>query len=62
MQGQVNTDFCIVGAEHVKGVSKVKDFLITVPAPVGIGIGEMTFTGTASDAIFETVTDLMPIR
>lgn len=62
MQGQVNTGFCIVGAEHVKGVSKIKDFLITVPAPVGISIGEMAFTGTARDIFFHTFTDFMLIR
>jgi len=61
MQGQVNTDICIVGAEHVKGVSKIKDFLVTVPAPVGIRIGKMAVTGTARVPLFQTVTDLMPI-
>ena len=62
MQGQVNTKFCIAGAEHVKGVSKIKAFLVTVPSPAGIGIGEMAFTGAASDTFFQAVTDLMPIR
>ena len=62
MQGQVNTELCIVGAEHVKGVSEIKDFLITVPSPVGIGVREMAFTGTMADAVFHTVTDFMPVR
>lgn len=62
MQGQVNTGFCIVGAEHVKGVSKIKDFLITVLSPVGIGIREMALTGAACDSFFQTFPDLMPIR
>ena len=62
MQRQANTVFCIVGAEHVKGVAEIKDFLITVPAPVCIGVREMAFTGTAGDAIFHTVTCFMPIR
>ena len=38
MQGQVNAVPGIVGAEHVKGVAEIKDFLITVPAPVCIRI------------------------
>ena len=62
MQGQVNTGFRIMGTEHIKGVAKIKDFLITVPAPVGIRIGEMAFTGTARDTFFKAVTDLVPVR
>lgn len=62
MEGQVNAVFCIVGAEHAEGMSKIKDFLITVPAPVGVRIGEMAFTGTARDPLFRAVTDLTPIR
>ncbi len=62
MQGQVSTDVCIVGAEHVKGVAKIKDFPVTVPAPVCIRIGEMAFAGAARDTVFHTFTDFMPIR
>lgn len=38
MQGQVNTDFSVVCAEHVKSMAKIKNFFIAVPAPVGLGI------------------------
>ena len=38
MQRQVDTVLCIMGAEQVKGVSEIKDFLITVPAPVCIRV------------------------
>lgn len=62
MQGQVNTDGGIVCAEHVKSVAKIKSFFIAVPAPVGIRIGEMAFTGTARDTIFQTVTYPVTIR
>lgn len=61
MQWEVNTDVCIVCAEHVKGVAKIKNFLVTVPAPMCIRIGEMAFTGAARDTIFEAFTKLMPI-
>ncbi len=62
MQGQVNADFCIVGAEHIKAMSKIKSFLVAVPSPVGIGVREMTSAGTAGDAVIHTLTDFMPIR
>ena len=62
MQGQIDTVSCIMGAEHVKGVAEIKDFLITVPSPVCIGVREMPFTGTVADAVFHTVTDFMPVR
>lgn len=38
MEGQVDPGFCIMGAEHVKGMAEIKDFLITVPAPVCVRI------------------------
>lgn len=38
MQRQVDTVLCIVGAEEVKGMAEIKDFLITVPAPVCIRV------------------------
>ncbi len=62
MQRQIDTVLCIVGAEHVKGVAEIKDFFITVPSPVCIGVREMTFAGTMADAVFHTVTDFMPVR
>ena len=62
MRGQIDTVSCIMGAEHVKGVVEIKDFLIAVPSPVCIGIREMPFTGTVADAVFHTVTDFMPVR
>ena len=46
MQRQVNTDLCIVGAEHIKHMPKIEGLLVTVPSPVGIRIGEMAFSGT----------------
>ncbi len=62
MEGQVAPGFCIMGTEHVKGMAEIQDFLITVPAPVDIRIGETVFTGTARDALLGVATDLMPIR
>ena len=38
MERQVDPGFCIMGAEHVKGMAEIKDFLITVPAPVCVRI------------------------
>ena len=38
MQGQVHTVLRIVGTEHVKGVTEIKGFLITVLIPAGIGV------------------------
>lgn len=62
MQGQVNPNVSIVGAEHVEGMSKIEDFLITVPPPVCVRVREMAFTGTVGNAVFHTFADLMPIR
>lgn len=62
MQGQIDTGSCIVGAEHVKGVSEIINLFFTVPSPAGIRIREMPFTGAAGDAVFHTLTDFMPIR
>ena len=41
---------------------EIKDLLVAVPPPVGIGVGEMASTGTAHDPLFRAATDLMPIR
>ena len=38
MERQVDPGFCIMGAEHIKGMAEIKDFLITVPAPVCVRI------------------------
>lgn len=38
MQGQVHTVLRIVGTEHVKGVTEIKGFLITVLIPAGIRV------------------------
>lgn len=38
MQGQVNADLSIVGAEHIQNISKIEGFLIAVPFPVRIRI------------------------
>ena len=62
MQGQVNAVFRVMGAEHVKGVSEIIDFFLTVPAPVGIGVREMPFTRAVGDAVIHTLTDFMPVR
>ncbi|MCH5248866.1 MAG: hypothetical protein J1E98_02990 [Lachnospiraceae bacterium] len=51
-----------MGAEHVKGVAEVRGILLAVPAPVGIGVGEMARAGAVGDAIFAAIADLMPIR
>lgn len=62
MERQVNADMGIVGAEHVKGVSEIKDFLIAVPAPVCVGIGEMPVTGAVGNAVFAAIADFMSMR
>jgi len=62
MQGQVNADLCIVGAEHIKCMSKIEGFFVAVPSPVGIRIGKMTFTGTMGNAVFHAFADFMAIR
>lgn len=62
MERQVNADMGIVGAEHVKGVSEIKDFLIAVPAPVCVRIGEMPVTGAVENAVFAAIADFMSMR
>ncbi len=43
-------------------MAEIKDFLVTVPAPVSIGVREMAAAGAVSHAVFQTVTDLMSVR
>ena len=62
MERQVNADIGIVRAEHVKGVTEIKDFLIAVSAPVCVRIGEMAFTGAAVDGVYRAFADFMSIR
>lgn len=62
MQGKVDTSFRIMGAEHVKGMPEIKDFLVTVPSPVGIRVREMTLAGAARNAGIAAVTDFMSVR
>ena len=45
MEGKINAKVRVMGAEHVKGMAEIKDFLIAVPTPVSIGVREMAFTG-----------------
>ena len=62
MEREVNPDVCIMGAEHIKGMSEIKDFLVAVPSPVSIRVREMAHTGAVCYPIIQTVTDLMPVR
>ncbi len=62
MQGKVHAGLCIMGAEHVEGVPKIKGIEVAVPAPVRIRVGEMAFTGTVGNAMFRTFADLVPVR
>lgn len=62
MQGQVKPDMCIVCTEHVKGVAEIKNLLIAVPSPMGVGVGEMAFAGTSGNTMFQTIADLISIR
>lgn len=62
MEREVNPDVCIMGAEHVKGMAKIKDFLVAVPSPVGIRVREMAHAGAVCYPVIQTVTDLMPVR
>ena len=62
MEWEVKADLRIMGAEHIKGVAKIKDFFIAVPAPVSVWVREMPSAGTMGYAVFRTFTDLMPIR
>lgn len=61
MEREVNAGIRIMRAEHVKGMPEIKNFLITVPSPVCIGVREMALTGTARNAGFAAATDPMAI-
>ena len=45
MQRKVNGKVRIMGTEHIKCMAEIKDFLVTVPSPVGIGVREMAPAG-----------------
>lgn len=61
MQWEVNACLCIVGAEQIKSMPEIESFLVAVPPPVSIRIGEAAFTGTVWDAVFHASADFMPI-
>ena len=62
VEGKVNTRIRVVGAKHVEGVAKIKSPLVTVPAPVRIGVREMAFAVTVQVPALCTFAGLMPIR
>lgn len=62
MEWEVKANLRIMGAEHVKGGAKIKDFLIAVPSPVCVRVREMASAGAMGDAAFHTFTDLMSKR
>lgn len=62
MEREVNSDVCIMRAEHVKGMAEIKDFLVTVPSPVSIRVREMAHAGAVGYAVIQTVTDFMSVR
>lgn len=41
---------------------EIKDFLVAVPAPVSIGVGEMAFAGAVEDSGLQAFTNLVSIR
>ena len=62
MEREVNAKVRIMGTEHIKGMSEIKNCLVAVPSPVCIGVREMALTGAVCHAVFQTVTDFMPVR
>ena len=62
MKREVNSNVCIMGAEHIKCMAEIKNFLVAVPSPVGIGIREMAPAGAVCASVLHTVTDFMSIR
>lgn len=58
---QIDMVLSMVSGKRIDWVAEVVLLEITVIAPGGIGIGEMTVTGTVSDALFDTVTAMMTI-
>jgi len=61
MEREVNAGIRIMGAEHVKGMPEIKNLLITVPSPMGVGVREMALTGAARNAGSAAATDLMAV-
>lgn len=62
MEREVNPGASIMGAEHVKGMAEIKDFLVAVPPPVSIRVGEMAPAGAVECSVIQTVTGLMSVR
>ena len=62
MKREVNADVCIMGAEHIKGMAEIKNFLVAVPSPVSIRVREMAPAGAVCHSVFQTVTDFMSVR
>ena len=62
MEWEVNANVWVVGAEHIKGMAEIKDFLVTVPSPVRVGVRKMAPAGVVGCAVIQTVTDFMSVR
>lgn len=62
VERKVNGELGVMGAEEIEGMTKIKGTLIAVPAPVGIGVGEMALTRAAGDTAVGAVADFTAIR
>lgn len=61
VEREINAGICIMCTEHVKGASEEKDFLVVVPSPVSVWVGEIAPARTVRDADFEAFIDLTVI-
>ncbi len=62
MERQVHAKVCIMGTKHIKGVSEIKSFQVTVPSPVRIGVREMAPAGAVGGTVFVAFAGFMSIR
>ena len=62
MEREVNAKVRVMGAEHIKGMSEIKDFLVAVPSPVRIRVREMAAAGAVRGSVFQTAAGLMSVR
>ena len=61
MQGKVNSNLRVMGAEHVKGVPKIEGIHVAVPSPIRVRVRKMPFTGAMGNVVFFTFTNLASI-
>ena len=61
MQGKVNSNLRVMGAEHVEGVPKIEGIHVAVPSPIRVRVRKMPFTGAMGNVVFFTFTNLASI-